>query len=161
MQPRRQCPTHRGRPVSISLVGVAHAPGQTAALLQPAVSGIYRIRSNEFWETFLGAFESSLRITKLNWAAADERVGVGARGRAGCHASARIRGAAAQEPARVLCYGTRAESCCVQPPPGAREQGYRQHHCSVLRASKTREALMGSFVKSKLGKETARVWMLQ
>lgn len=120
MQPRRQRPTHRGSPVSISLVGVAHTPGQTAGLLQAAVSSIYQIRSNEFWETFLGAFESSLRITELNWAAADERVGVGARGRAGCHASARIRGAAAQEPARVPCYGTTAESCCVQPPHGAR-----------------------------------------
>lgn len=120
MQPRRQRPTHCGHPVSISLVGVAHTPGQTAGLLQAAVSGIYRIRSNEFWETFLGAFESSLRITELNWAAADERVGVGARGRAACHASGQIWGAAAQEPTRVPCYGTTAESCCVQPPPGAR-----------------------------------------
>lgn len=72
---------------------------------------------------FLGAFESSPRITELNWAAADERVGVGARGRAGCHASGRIRGAAAQEAARVPSYGTtaaKAAACGHLPVPGRR-----------------------------------------
>lgn len=40
------------------------------------IGGVCGIKSNEFWEMFLGAFESSLHIAEFNWAAADERPGL-------------------------------------------------------------------------------------
>lgn len=48
---------------------------ESRQLLAHTVAGIYRVKSNEFWEMFLGAFKSSLHIIEFNWAAADERVG--------------------------------------------------------------------------------------
>lgn len=53
----------------------AHCRTESGRLRAHTIGGIYRIKSNEFWEMFLGAFKSSPHITEFNWAAADERVG--------------------------------------------------------------------------------------
>lgn len=83
------------------------------------IGGIYRIKSNEFWEMFLGAFKSSLHIIEFNWAAADERVGgepgeERGEGRAGHHAGGSRCSALSAGP-EELCLGRERPRSSVPP----------------------------------------------
>lgn len=49
--------------------------GQRQAAAGAHSRGVDRMKSNEIWEMFLGAFKSSLHVTEFDWAAAAERVG--------------------------------------------------------------------------------------